>query len=426
MLRLRTHSPLPWLILAAIAGAAVLTANRSMSQDEAEALEFKAFYPQIARLVADGLPQAHVTHAGLGDSIAEQALDNYLSTLDFDRTYFLAADIEEFREVVTDLDDQLRDGHLEFAYDVFDRFKQRVRDRLAYVEQAAERDFDFEVDEEYETRRKEAAWPADEEARDDLWRRKLKNEVLNRMVADRIAEEFPAEEAEGSEDSDTAVIPGPDLSPMERAVKMHRQFASVIDGHDAEWVLQSYLNAFAQAYDTHSAYLSPRAVQDFDISMRLSLTGIGAVLQTDDGAAKIVRLIPGGPAERDGRLRAGDRIVAVAPDGEEFVDILYWPLYQAVRLIRGEEGSRVVLDVIPASDPSGATVKRIELTRDTVRLEEREARARVREIPAGPDGPDLRLGVLTLPDFYADQQGLRRGMRTPRVPPGMCAGSWGS
>jgi carboxyl-terminal processing protease len=394
--------------VAIAAATALVIANQSLSQDEPEPIVSKVFYPQIARVVADGMPQAHVSHAALGDSIAEKALDIYLASLDFDRSYFLEADIAAYRQAATELDDQLRDGHLAFAYEVFEQFKHRARERLAYVEQAAAEDFDFSVEETYETRRKDLPWPGDAAAQDELWRKKLKHEVLARLVADRIAEEFPP--AEGEEDeAGVDWLSDRELSPVERVVKMHRQFASVIAGHDAEWVLQTYLNAFTQAYDTHSAYLSPRAVEDFDISMRLSLTGIGAVLQSDDGAAKIVRLMPGGPAEQDGRLRPGDRIVAVAQAGEEPVDILYWPLYKAVRLIRGEAGTPVVLDVVPASAPAGGAVKRIELVRDTIKLEEREARAEVREVPAGPDGPSLRLGILTLPDFYADQQALRRG-----------------
>lgn len=414
MARLPSSRSLPWILLALSTGAALLGANATLSQDDSAAtIASKASYPEIARVVAKGLPQAHFNHEAFGDSIAEKALDNYLGALDFDRSYFLAEDINSFRAVAKELDDQLRDGHLTFAFDVFNQFKDNVLDRVAFVGARAGDDFDFGINETYETQRKDSPWPEDEAARDELWRKKLKHEVLARDVAARMAEEFPPE-PDGDEDSAAEDTESLDLSPVDRVLKMHRQFATVIEGHDAEWVLQTYLNAFTQAYDTHSAYMSPRSVEDFDIAMRLSLTGIGAVLQPDDGAAKIVRLIPGGPAEKDGRLQAGDRIVAVAQDRDEMVDILYWPLYKAVRLIRGKPGTRVVLSVIPASDPSGTSVKRIDLVREEISLEDRAARADVRDFPAGEDGRSVRLGVLTLPDFYADQQGLRRGDKTSR------------
>ncbi len=366
----------------------------------------KSFYPEIARVVADGLPRAHFSHANLGDSIAEKALENYLSVLDFDRTYFLATDVESFRKIASELDDQLRDGHLAFAYEVFELFKTRAADRVAYVEELLKKDFDFTLEESYPVKRKDAPWPLDADERNDLWRKKIKNELLGRRIAKAMAEEFPPP-AEDEVDEDLEEIRA--KPPEELVSKMHGQFLTVLNGHDAEWVLQAYLNAFTQAYDSHSAYLSPRAEEDFNIAMKLSLTGIGAVLKYDDGAAKIVRLIAGGPAEQDGRLQAGDRIIAVSQGDDEPVDILYWPLYKSVRLIRGTKGSSVVLTVIPASDPSGAMVRNIDLVRETIKLEDRAAKSDVREVPGLETEQPFKLGVITLPDFYADQQGLRQG-----------------
>ena len=371
----------------------------------AATLQTKDYYPTIAAVVAEGLPEAHVSHKRLGDSMAEKALDNYLNVLDADHSYFLSADIQRFRESAKALDDSLREGHIDVAYEVFDLFKERAADRVKFVEHLLETGFDCSREETYRMKRDELPWPADAEARDDLWRRKVKNEILARKVAEVLDAEEPEESGEDNGDPSAEE----EKTPEEMVRTRYRQFVTVLEGHDAEWVLQAYLNGFAQAYDSHSAYLSPRATEDFDIAMKLSLTGIGAVLTYDDGAAKIVRLIAGGPAARDGRLQPGDRIVAVAQGDEEPVDIMYWPLYKSVRLIRGGKGTPVLLRIIPASDLAGTTVKGIRLVRDTIKLEERAAKYTVHSLPSADEKREFKLGVLTLPDFYADQQGRKRG-----------------
>jgi carboxyl-terminal processing protease len=324
--------------------------------------------------------------------------------LDYDRTYFLDSDVESFRDASEELDDELRDGHLAFAYEVHELFKERVRNRVAYIENLLSKGFDFTLNETYSLKRKEAPWPKDEAESDELWRKKVKHELLSRRVARQIREEAPPPEETSEDEEDYQ-----QKSPEELVLKMHRQFLEYHEGHDAEWVLQTYLNAFAQAYDPHSAYMAKRETEDFGIQMKLSLTGIGAVLTYDDGAAKIVRLIPGGPAERDGRLEPGDRIIAVGQGDGELQDIMFKPLYQSVRLIRGNVGSRVALRVIPASDITHSTVRRIELVRDTIRLEERAAKTEIYNVPSTASEEVYRIGVLTLPEFYADQQGRRLG-----------------
>ena len=370
-------------------------------------LSSEEHYPDIAKVVAERLPQSHVGQARLSDSKAKIALENYLNLLDSDHSYFLESDVESFEEVATDLDDRLRDGHIEFAYQVFKLFTERVEDRLAFAESLLGSEFDYSLHEEFIANRKELPWPQDKAAQDDLWRRKVKNEILSRKVAKQLEAELPEKEKENEDEEGTKEE---QQTPEELVLKRHRQFLAVLNGHDAEWVLQAYLNAFAQAYDPHTAYLSPRASEDFDIAMKLSLTGIGAVLTYDDGAAKIVRLIAGGPADAGGQLERGDKIVAVSQgDGEPPTDIMFWPLYKSVRLIRGEVGTPVVLSVIPASDLAGTTISKIRLIRDKIKLEERAAKSEIREITIPGQSPALKLGVLSLPDFYADQAGRKRG-----------------
>ena len=188
------------------------------------------------------------------------------------------------------------------------------------------------------------------------------------------------------------------LSPEEFIINRYEELLSTMQSFDEEMLLQRYLSAFSQVYDQHSDYLTPSVVEDFDINMKLSLVGIGAMLRPDEGAAKIVRIIPGGPAEIDGRLQPGDKIIAVAQGDEEPESI--YTTTQAVRKIRGEIDSKVVLTIIPAEDKSGTRTKS-KLVRAEVKLEEQAAKSTLHEIESD-SGETHKLGVITLPDFYAD------------------------
>lgn len=400
--------------------AKTLTFEEVLAEETPE-VKPKRIYSKIARIVANGLPQAHINHAEVSDEVARKALDLYLDQLDYDRTFFMQADIDRLSENVLTLDDSLQNGQLQFAYDAFTLFRERLLDRAMFVNTLLEEDFDLDEDEDYLWKRKEAPRAENRKAWDQLWRKKIKNEFVAYKVNKILAEEEAARKAEeGTEEEEEEELDSEDkdtlnLTPEERIRKRYTQLLTVINGHDSEWVLQAYLNAFAQAYDAHTSYMSPRANEDFDINMKLLLTGIGAVLNVEDGAAKIVRLIAGGPAERDGRLQPGDKIVGVAQGkGEEEVDILYWPLYKSVRLIRGEKGSTVILTVVPASDVTGGTLKKIDLTREEIKLEDRAAKLDIRELPGEEGKVASTLGVITLPDFYADLSGIKEGNKESR------------
>ena len=205
------------------------------------------------------------------------------------------------------------------------------------------------------------------------------------------------------------IIPEKNLTPEEFIKERYAQFLGILEDSDSKWVLQKYLSAFARSYDPHCDYMSPETSEDFDIDMKLSLVGIGAMLRPEDGTAKIVSLVPGGPADSDtskNHLRPGDKIIGVGQGNEEIVSIRHWPLYKAVRIIRGKKGSKVVLKVIPATDPSGSTTKKVVLIRDEVKLEAREAKSKIKTVD-DVDGTAYKLGVIELPAFYADMQGRR-------------------
>lgn len=388
---------------------------------------------RIAERFADRMPTYHLSRLPMGDEISGRAWTNFFTSLDFDHMYFLQSDIEQFAANRTQLDDTVSDGDISFAHEVFERFKQRVQERYDYTEVLLDRGFDLTTKEVYRWNRRKADWAVTTEECNELWRLKIKNEYVRQIVAKQIAKDAKAEEDANSptptngtdtaaaeipssttNDTDEATASTPvDLSPEAFIRSRYKQMLTMLNDSDGKWLIEKYLTAFAHAYDPHSGYMTASSVEDFDIEMKLSLTGIGALLRAEDGAARIVRLIPGGPADmdsRDLRLRPGDKIIAVGQDKEPIVDVLHWPLHRIVSLIRGPKGSRVVLTVIPASDPSGSTTKQVDLVRDEVKLEEQAADSSVRTI-TDSNGDERTFGVIRLPAFYASM-----GINNPRHP----------
>ena len=394
-----------WLVLPASAGSRTVT-------PDAQAAEVARYFERV-------VPRLHLSHHPLDVEIATNALDLYLGMLDYDRSYFLASDIDEFKAESVSQVERLHRGDVSLAFRIFERFKQRVRNRAEYVDMLIGKGFDFTVDESFVWKRKDLPWPAGEAEWNELWRKKVKNEYVARLVVRELSDlekTNAAAKAEASvpvatthstnvRASDADAL----LSPDAFLRKRYKQVLIALEDSDAEFVLQRYFTAFAEAYDPHSEYMTPSTSDDFEISMKLSLVGIGALLQSEDGAAKIEKVIPGGPAARDGRLKAGDKIIAVTQEDGETVDIMHWPLYKAVGVIRGKKGSKVTLTIIPASDISGARTVKIQLVRDEVKLEDQEAKGEVIPV-AGADGVTNRVGVIDLPEFYADMKRRMNGV----------------
>ena len=395
---------------------------------------------QIARQFGRVLSRSHLSHQPLDASVATNALQVYLSVLDYDRTYFMASDVAEFESEAGLLADRLAKGDVDFAFRVFERLKLRVRNRVEYVDSLLGKGFDLTVSETYSWKRKDAPWAPTEAEWNELWRKKVKNEYVAHVVSQRMAAEertnllakagmatnaaaraiattatngVSTTNAVAGGGTNEATVADVQLSPEEFIRKRYKQYLMVLDDSDADFVLQRYFTSFAEAYDPHSEYMTASSSEDFDISMKLSLVGIGALLGTEDGAAKVERVIPGGPADRDGRLKAGDKIIAVAQSNAPPVDILHWPLYKTVRLIRGEKGSTVVLTVIPVSDISGGRTIKIDIKRDEVKLEDQAAKGDVRTV-AGEHGVSNKVGVIRLPAFYADIKSRMNGHEESR------------
>lgn len=386
----------------------------------------RGIYGTAAQRLAYQLPMGHLMHYPINDEMADKAVDILLDSLDFDHSYFLAADVEQFREGAHQLDDRFKDGDIELAINIYETMIERMSNRVDYVNTLLDEGFDLTKQESYDWDRKAVAWPATEEEQNELWRKKIKSQFVARKVAEKLEEERLKKDAElaaelsstnetetvsveiNADDADEEeIVPPP--TPAEAIRKQYQSILEMYGDNDADWLYPLYINAFARAYDPHTAYMSYRVTEDFDIAMRLSLSGIGAVLTTEDGAAKINKVMPGGPAAKDGRLQAGDRIEAVAQGNEEAVDIMHWPLSKSVRLIRGKKGTRVILTV-----RRGNSMHKIELVRDEVQLEESAASGEIEEV-IDESGTALRIGVLTIPDFYADMKASARDRSARRV-----------
>ena len=393
-------------LFAAVTASAAAQANR---QSELAPLPY---YGKIAKEVVKRLEKKHVLRRRFDDEMSQRAWTNLVSSYDYSRMVFLKSDIDRFASMEKGIDDAIAQGDVSFVYDMHKVFLKRISARVDYVTNLLlTAEFDFSVDEDYTWKRNDAEWPSTAEEQDELWRKRLKNEmlsiVLGRQLDKEEAEREEAEKAkkgikekdgkdEKKEDEDD--FKEPELTPKDNLLKRYRQYVQVLTEPDEETVFQRYMSAVCQAYDPHSDYMTPTRKEDFDMDMSLSLCGVGAVLSMDDGALKIVEVMKGGPMDRDKRIKRGDKIVGVGQGDGPIEDVMYKPMRKSIKKIRGPKGSKVVLEVIPRSDPSGATRKRIAIIRDEIKLEEQAATGRVEKVVM--NGVTNRFGYVKLPGFY--------------------------
>jgi len=331
------------------------------------------------------LEHSQFAHHPLDHELAGKFLDRYLDALDPAHVLFRQSDVDEFDAYRDGLARATRrQGDTRPARAIFARYLERLGQRAVYVTNELQTaKFDFTGHDVYHYDRANAPWPADRTAAQALWRQQLRAEYLQEKLNDKT----PAEIAKTLE---------------------HRygQLSRTMGELSRDEVLEIYLDALAHVYDPHSDYLGHEQLDSFSIAMNLSLFGIGATLQSEDGYCKIHDLVPGGPAARSGLLKPGDRIIAVAQGGQAPVDVVNMPLARAVELIRGPKGSVVRLTLIPASAADDSVHKTITLVRDEVKLADQQAKARIVDLPTSPDHT-LRLGVIDLPSFYAGMDGER-------------------
>lgn len=347
----------------------------------------KAQQDTIVELIEE-LEDRHYAKHEYDDTLSSQHLDAYIDALDRSKMFFTAADIAEFEQYRTVMDDQLPKGNLDAGFAIFNRFQERLEHRLqGLVENlpALVDSMDFTRDETFDLDVEERQWADTQEELDDRWRKQVKNQVLSLKMTDKSPEEIV-----------------PTLTRRyENQLKRVKQYKN----YD---VFQIYANSLAELYDPHTNYFSPRRSENFNINMSLSLEGIGAVLQMEDEYTKVARLVAKGPADKQGELQPSDRIVGVG-QGEkgDIEDVIGWRLDEVVELIRGPKGSTVRLEVIPAKSKIKDQRKVITIVRNRVKLEEQSAQKKVIEIPVGDD--IRRVGVIDIPAFYIDFEAMRRG-----------------
>lgn len=340
---------------------------------------------QVTRMTTRFVERFHYTRQPVDDQVSEQILDNYLEMLDANRQHFLAADIAYFGRYRHSLDDVLASGDVEPIFDIFRLYRLRAQQNLGHALALLDEEPDFTIDEDFQFDREKAPWIATPQEMQDNWRRRVKNDALSLLMAEKT---------------------WPEAADILR--KRYERVLKRINELDSDEVFETFMNAFARTLDPHSSYLSPRQSEEQRIQMSLSYQGIGASLQLDDDVVKIQGIIPGGPAAIDGRLKANDRITGVGQGTEgEMVDVVGWQLDDVVQLIRGPQGTTVRLQVLPASAPPGSHEQVLSLVRDKVKLEEQAAKSEIRSIER--NGEELRLGIITLPSFYQDFDARSRG-----------------
>ena len=335
------------------------------------------------------LTNYHYKRTRLDDELSSEIFDSYLELLDPNRIYFLAGDVEMFERYRHGMDDALRHSDLLSAYEIFNVYAERVQQRVDYARVRVKQPFDFTIDEYYQFDREGEPWATDVAELDELWRKRVKNDYLRLLLTDKEPESIVK-------------------TLTERYDNQERRISEL----NNEDVFQFFMNAFAQSIEPHTAYLSPRSSENFEISMKLSLEGIGALLGRENEYTLISSVVPGGPAEQDGRLKAGDRITAVGQGNDgKLVDVIGWRVEDVVDLIRGPKDTVVRLEVLPEDSSISGPTQLIDIVRNEVKLEEQAAKSEIIEVPAG-DGEDqtIKIGVIDLPVFYLDFSGRAQNL----------------
>ncbi len=338
------------------------------------------------KMINTMLKRYHYKKFKLDDHFSEIILKQYIKELDPSRIYFTQADIDRFNKYKHEIDDYIEKGNTKPGVNIFKIYQQRVKERSHYAANRISKPLDLNGNDTYRFDRREAPWAKDKKALDALWEKRLKNDYINQILADKKPQEA-----------------------IKTLKKRYLNIARRTDQIKPNELFQTIVNAYASAIEPHTSYLSPRSSAQFDINMSLSLSGIGAVLRTDEEYTKIISVVPGGPADLSGKISPGDRIIGVGQGKNGTIqDIIGWRIGDVVNIIRGKKGSTVVLSILPHETGLSGKPELVSIVRDKIKLEHQAASKRIIEVKK-ENGKIARVGVIKLPSFYIDFKARNRG-----------------
>ncbi len=311
----------------------------------------------------------HYRKVVLDDAFSMKVLRRYLDELDPRRNTFLQSDITAIEQKYGDVfDEQLKAGFTNAAFDIYQLYAKRRYDRYAYALSLLDKPLDLTGKDTIEKDRSESAWPVNQKAADALWLARVKNDEISQKLKGKTWKEI-----------------------KKKLAKRYNLAIRYLTQTNADDITQLYLNAYAREIDPHTSYFSPRSQKRFRESLDLSLEGIGATLQMDDDTLVIKSLVKGAPAARSKQLKAGDKIIGVGQSRNKIEDIVGWRMDDAIDKIKGKKGTKVYLEIEPEK---GGKSKIVTLVRDTIRLEDQEAKLSFSKV----DGENI--GVIEIPSFY--------------------------
>ncbi len=386
-------------LLLPVSGIEGVVQSAAVSTRDAEKLKM------ITSITGKLLANNHYRKRVFDSSLSPMIFDEYIKMLDGQKYYFTQEDLAAFEPEKSSIASEIILGRADIAFEIYDLYRKRFSEYHEFAIELFKQKLDFTADEYIvPDRRKEPRAKNIAELK-ELWRLKLKSDVLYYRLLKRTLNENS-----GKKDGDeTAAVRKlwESQTPEEKVLKRLRDIQNSIDQQDRMDILGIYLTAAAQVFGPHSSYYPPKLDEDFEISMKLSLIGIGATLTSDDGFIKVVDVVPGGPADRSGKIHAEDRIIAVAQENSAPVDVVDMSVTNAVKLIRGPENTPVTLTILPGARGRNAVPENVTLVRAKVVLKDSEAKGEVRELKR-PEGT-LKIGIISLPSFYMDFEAMRQG-----------------
>jgi len=331
-----------------------------------------------SKLIVELVERLHYKESTLDDAFSQEILNKFISTLDPNKMYFLGEDIVSFDRWKEELDDDIKKGELKPAFEIFNLFKKRVAAQKEFALKQLEKELKFDTDESYQWNREKSPWAIDQNELNEVWVRKVKNDYLNLKLLNKEPEKI-----------------------KETLTKRYKLLAKRIQDMKSDDVFQYFINSYLTLVEPHTGYMEPLTSENFEINMKLSLEGIGAVLGNDGEYTSIQTIVKGGPADLEGSLKSGDKVLAVGQDSQgSFEDVVGWGIEDVVQLIRGEKGSTVRLQVIGEDDSPDTMPKTVSIIRDKVKLEQQAAQHQIFEVKNGQQ--TQKIGVIELPTFYMD------------------------